>query len=265
MRIRLRVNADCEVDSTGSRGQHGHPRGWGTCENCRFETRVDDSPSFSGDRIYVMKKAWLSPLSRRRARSGPRGGRSPSSSCPRSPRSATSSGWSACRGRRSGSRRETSGASAPRTIRTRTPFQRLRRPLGHQQAMQVLVYDDSHRASLAARRPALAAVAAPGDGLAEPSPGTFRRPRGSRTGPNCVTGTSSPTPSSGRRSARAGRSRPSRADADHRFLLVQHRPSAPAASASVRDAALAPAALGGRPDALCRLKVNEPAGQSGSS
>src|SRR5215211_5912031 len=31
------------------------PVAWGTCANCRFQTRVDGEPSFKGDRILVMK------------------------------------------------------------------------------------------------------------------------------------------------------------------------------------------------------------------
>ncbi len=49
------VNADREVDSSGSGGSTGVRVAKGTCVNCRFETRVDQEPSFSGDRVYVMK------------------------------------------------------------------------------------------------------------------------------------------------------------------------------------------------------------------
>src|ERR1700733_15006378 len=49
------VNADREVDSTGRGASTGRRVEWGTCENCRFQTPVGDTPSFSGDRIYVMK------------------------------------------------------------------------------------------------------------------------------------------------------------------------------------------------------------------
>ena len=42
--------------STGRRVESG------TCENCRFESAVGDTPSFSGDRIYVMKDGLSLPF-----------------------------------------------------------------------------------------------------------------------------------------------------------------------------------------------------------
>lgn len=50
-----RVNADSEVDSNGNGAQTGQRVTWGTCENCRFTTRVNAEPSFSGDRVYTAK------------------------------------------------------------------------------------------------------------------------------------------------------------------------------------------------------------------
>ncbi len=58
-----RVNADGEVDSDGSGAPTGRRVVWGTCENCRFQTRVDDEPSFSGDRVYTVKSGTTLPLS----------------------------------------------------------------------------------------------------------------------------------------------------------------------------------------------------------
>ena len=49
------VNADREVESSGSGRSTGVRVQSGTCVNCRFETRVEQEPSFSGDRVYVMK------------------------------------------------------------------------------------------------------------------------------------------------------------------------------------------------------------------
>ena len=43
------VNADREVDSSGNARSTGVARQSGTCVNCRFESRVDQAPSFSGD------------------------------------------------------------------------------------------------------------------------------------------------------------------------------------------------------------------------
>lgn len=50
-----RVNADCEVDPSGAGGATGIRVGWGVCENCRRPAKVDDQPSFAGDRIYTLK------------------------------------------------------------------------------------------------------------------------------------------------------------------------------------------------------------------
>ena len=65
------VNADCEVDSDGSGAATGIRVAWGTCQNCRFTTRVDDAPSVSGDRIYTMKKDLALPLLPQAGRVGP--------------------------------------------------------------------------------------------------------------------------------------------------------------------------------------------------
>ena len=56
------VNADREVDSSGNGPSTGVRVLKGTCVNCRFETRVDQEPSFSGDRVYVMKLGATVPL-----------------------------------------------------------------------------------------------------------------------------------------------------------------------------------------------------------
>ena len=65
------VNADCEVDSSGSGASTGMRVAWGTCENCRFEARVDDAPSVAGDRIYTMKKGVELPFVPSAGRVGP--------------------------------------------------------------------------------------------------------------------------------------------------------------------------------------------------
>src|SRR5947207_7409910 len=56
------VNADREVELSRP-GLGAGPRiAWGTCENCRFEAAVGEAPSFSGDRIYVMKQGLALPF-----------------------------------------------------------------------------------------------------------------------------------------------------------------------------------------------------------
>src|SRR4051812_274373 len=49
------VNASEEVEPSG--GFRPEPRWveYGTCVNCRYQARIDESPSFKGDRILVMK------------------------------------------------------------------------------------------------------------------------------------------------------------------------------------------------------------------
>ena len=98
------------------------------------------------------------------------GGTSRSSSCRRSPRSATSSGWWACptrscasRGATSGSGRGTTNGSSGRSGRST-----------HQQAMQVMVYDDRHRPASLDDDPSWRrwSSAEPG-AWSEPEPGTF--------------------------------------------------------------------------------------------
>jgi len=67
-----RVNADGEVDSEGNGAPTGRRVAWGTCENCRFQTRVDDEPSFSGDRVYTVKTGTTFPLAPRAGRAEPK-------------------------------------------------------------------------------------------------------------------------------------------------------------------------------------------------
>ena len=83
-----------------------------------------------------------------------------------------------------------------------------RKPLRHQQAMQMMVYDDRHRAGALKNRPewrrwiARSKPAGPRSSRRSRrarSPSSAARP--GRAGPSCATATSSPTPSSGTRSS----------------------------------------------------------------
>src|SRR5438874_7447465 len=56
------VNADREAEPSRLGPGAGPRIAWGTCENCRFEAAVIDAPSFSGDRIYVMKEGLSLPF-----------------------------------------------------------------------------------------------------------------------------------------------------------------------------------------------------------
>ena len=132
-------------------------------------------------------------------------------------------------------------------------FERLRRPLDHQQAMQMMVYDDAHRAAALRDDPRwLRWVAAlPGD-WTEPAPGRFvpsrASPRLDRTAlpsprpqPRAVGSDPEPATAAG----------PAPSDADHRLFLVQHRPlGRRSRRPPPRRPSLVPAALGRRLDAL---------------
>src|SRR5437660_1634780 len=138
------VNADSEVDSSGSGAATGIRVTWGTCENCRYETRVDDAPSASGDRIYTMKKGLEIPFLPAAGRVGPKRWEAAVFKLPEEP------GVRYIK-RLVGMPNETlrlhQGDLWRRPQDESQPFQRLRRPTEHQQAMQVTVYDDSHRAT----------------------------------------------------------------------------------------------------------------------
>ena len=138
------VNADCEVDSSGSGASTGDRVVWGTCENCRFETRVDDAPSVSGDRIYTMKKGLALPFLPSYGEVGPGRWEITVFKLPEDPEVRYIK-------RQVGLPGETIRISQGDLWRSpadgRELFQRLRRPIAHQQAMQVLVYDDTHRAA----------------------------------------------------------------------------------------------------------------------
>ena len=49
------VNASEEVEGFAGGNPHNRRVYSGICVNCRFQARVDDAPSFKGDRILVMK------------------------------------------------------------------------------------------------------------------------------------------------------------------------------------------------------------------
>lgn len=137
------VNADCEVDSSGSGAGTGMRVAWGTCENCRFQTRVDDAPSVSGDRIYTMKKGLALPMVPGLGKVGPGRWDVTVFKVPEEPEVRYIK-------RQVGRPGETIRIARGDLWRSpgegTEPFQRLRRPIVHQQAMQILVYDDGHRA-----------------------------------------------------------------------------------------------------------------------
>jgi signal peptidase I len=165
------VNADREVEAARPNAGAGPRILWGSCENCRFEAPLGDVPSFSGDRISVMKQGLSLPF------------------------------WP-CAGRVQLQRWDVAVFKLPEEpevryikrlvgmpgevvriqegdlwVRARDgpdAFQRPLRSLDHQQAMQVMVYDDRHRARALSpdprwRRWSPAAAGA----WTEPEPGRF--------------------------------------------------------------------------------------------
>ncbi len=137
------VNADREVDSAGSGRSNGSRVLKGTCENCRFETRVDGEPSFSGDRVYVMKLGSPFPFPGNTTRSALNRWDVTVFKLPEEPEVRY---IKRVVGLPNEVLRIEGGDLWMRPVDTLDFPQRLRRTLDHQQAMQVLVYDDEHRA-----------------------------------------------------------------------------------------------------------------------
>src|SRR5262245_33455805 len=138
------VNADCEIDSSGGNTATGVRVAWGTCENCRAESRIDDAPSLAGDRIYTMKRGLELPFLPAAGRVGPKRWEVAVFKLPEEPEVRYIK-------RQVGMPNETlriqQGDLWSRPTGSVGSFERLLRPLEHQQAMQVMVYDDSHRAA----------------------------------------------------------------------------------------------------------------------
>ncbi len=137
------VNADREVDSSGNGRSNGVRVLKGTCVNCRFETRVDLEPSFTGDRVYVMKLGSPFALPGVTTQSALKRWDVTVFKLPEEPEVRYIK-------RMVGMPNEVvrieRGDLWMRPVDSLDSPQRLRRTLGHQQAMQMLVYDDDHRA-----------------------------------------------------------------------------------------------------------------------
>jgi signal peptidase I len=165
------VNADSEVDSNGSGTATGIRVTWGTCENCRFESRVDDAPSASGDRIYTMKKGLEIPFLPAVGRVGPKRWEVVVFKLPEEPEVRY---IKRLVGMPNEILRIHQGDLWRRPRDESQPFQRLRRPTEHQQAMQVIVYDDSHRAMATRDDPRWRRWTPVSEGWSEPAAGSYR-------------------------------------------------------------------------------------------
>lgn len=141
------VNADRESEPDRS-GRGASPRiARGTCENCRYEAAVADAPSFSGDRIYVMKQGVSLPFFEGAGRVRLRRWDVAVFKLPEDPEVRYIKRLVGMPGE---TLRIQGGDIWVRPAGVDGPFERPLRPVAHQQAMQVMVYDDRHRpASLA--------------------------------------------------------------------------------------------------------------------
>jgi signal peptidase I len=165
------VNADREVDNSGRGLTSGSRIDRGTCENCRYETSVKQLPSFSGDRVYVTKTGIGLPFVR---------GAEPMKlerwdvavfKLPEEPEVRYIK-------RLVGMPDEVvriSGGNLWVKPLHGGEFSALHRPFAHQQAMQVTVWDDSHRPTALREHPSWQRwTSYPGTAWLEPVPGTFR-------------------------------------------------------------------------------------------
>ncbi len=170
------VNADREVESVPPNLGLGPRIQWGTCENCRFEAAVGDAPSFSGDRIYVMKDGVSLPFL-------PGVGRVQLNRWDvavfKLPEKPEVRYIKRLVGMPDEVLRIQEGDVWVKPRDGPGAFERPPRPLEHQQAMQVMVYDDRHRAASLREDSSWRRWSAvePG-GWTEPEPGTFVPDRG---------------------------------------------------------------------------------------
>jgi signal peptidase I len=168
------VNASEEVEGVSSSEQARERRvAAGICQNCRYQVLVSQEPSFKGDRILVMKFPYDLPFLP--GASGPKRWDVVVFRYPEEPEVSYIKRLVGLAGE---------------TIRiwygdvfVKPPggkeFVLERKPLAHQQAMQMLVYDDSHRAVSLKERPEwrrwVPAASNEGTWSEDPlAPGTFR-------------------------------------------------------------------------------------------
>ena len=139
------VNADREVEVTGKDPTAGRRINSGVCENCRFETVVGDLPSFSGDRIYVMKHGLSLPFF---TNDSPAKLKRWDVAVFKLPEEPEVRYIKRLVGMPNEVVRIQGGDLWGKGLDNPAGFQRLRRTLNHQQAMQLMVFDDAHRAAL---------------------------------------------------------------------------------------------------------------------
>jgi len=140
----------------------------GICVNCRYKAVVDDTPSFKGDRILVMKFPYEFPML-------------PGSASPRRwdvvvfhyPEKPETNYIKRLVGLPGEDLRIVRGDIQARPGGTNEPFQIQRKPPIHQRAMQMLVFDDHHRPKALSDKPEWARWRTSGVGWKEDAPGIF--------------------------------------------------------------------------------------------
>lgn len=137
-----RVNADSEVDPNGLGARTGQRVTWGTCENCRFEARVDAEPSFSGDRVYTVKTGTSIPLAPFAGRVEPRRWEVTVFKLPEDPSTRYIKRLVGMPGE---VLRVQQGDLWRRDLDLASQFERARRSPAQQLQTRVPVFDDSHR------------------------------------------------------------------------------------------------------------------------
>jgi signal peptidase I len=139
------VNADREVESSGRAASSGRRVEFGTCENCRFQSNVGEAPSFSGDRIYVMKEGLSLPFVAEPNKGKLKRWDVAVFKLPEEPEVRY---IKRLVGMPNEVIRIDGGDLWVQPLDRSQDFKRLRRTLDHQQAMQMMVYDDAHRAQV---------------------------------------------------------------------------------------------------------------------
>ncbi len=170
------VNADREVEAVPPNMGAGPRIQWGTCENCRFEAAVGDAPSFSGDRIYVMKDGVSLPILSGAGRVHLDRWNVAVFKLPEKPEVRY---IKRLVGMPNEVLRIQEGDVWVKPQDGPGEFERPPRPLEHQQAMQVMVYDDRHRAASLRGDVSWSRWSTAESGVwTEPEPGTFVPDRG---------------------------------------------------------------------------------------
>ena len=130
------VNADREVSG-------GLPIDYGTCLNCRFVAKIGDQPNFQGDRIYVMKTPVEIPFLPSLGKGVLSRWDTAVFKLPEEPEVRYIKRLVGMSGE---VLRILRGDIWVRPLESSEEFSRAPRPLKHQEAMQQVVYNDSHRA-----------------------------------------------------------------------------------------------------------------------